>query len=286
VGSDAFSITSANGRDATASFPELEPGAHDFPVRGLLDGEIIATDERGRPSFGRLQQRMHVSSRAEASRRAATVPACLVVFDVLELDGRDVTSLTYADRRALLERLFDAWDRDPRWQLAVSFDDGTALLDAVTTQGLEGVVAKRVDSKYEVGRRSRSWVKVKVRLHQELVIGGWLPGERGRAGRIGALLVGYHDQPRDGLLRYAGRVGTGFTEPELDRLAATFAEITTDACPFEPPPSRAEAPAPTWLEPTLVCEVAFTEWTTEERLRHPVYLGLRHDKAAADVLRE
>jgi bifunctional non-homologous end joining protein LigD len=129
-------------------------------------------------------------------------------------------------------------------------------------------------------------VKVKVRLHQELVIGGWLPGERGRAGRIGAVVVGYHDAPGLGPLRYAGRVGTGFTDAELDRLASRFLPITTTVCPFDPPPSRAEAPAPTWLQPSLVCEVAFTEWTGDGRLRHPVYLGLRQDKAPADVVRE
>jgi bifunctional non-homologous end joining protein LigD len=170
--------------------------------------------------------------------------------------------------------------------VAATFDDGAALLAACTAQGLEGVMAKRIDSRYEAGRRSRTWVKAKVRRRQELVIGGWLPGERGRQGRIGAVLVGYHDRPGAGPLRFAGRVGTGFTDAELDRLAARFAPLHTDICPFAPPPSRAEAPGATWLEPELVCEVAFGEWTGEGRLRHPSYLGLRVDKDPDDVVRE
>jgi bifunctional non-homologous end joining protein LigD len=283
----AFSVTSANGRDVTATYPDLEPGALAFPMPALVDGEIVALDSSGRPSFGTLQQRMHVASRAEAARRADIVPVRFMVFDLLRLDDRDVTGLTYLERRRLLDGVFEAWgdDRDPRWRTSAVFDDGPALLHAVTDQRLEGVVAKRTDSAYEPGRRSRCWVKVKVRCQQELVVGGWLPGEGGRAGRIGALLVGYHE-PAGGPLRFAGRVGTGFTDAELARLATTFAALEVEEPAFDPAPSRAEAPAATWLAPDLVCEVAFTEWTGDGRLRHPVYLGMRDDKDAATVVRE
>jgi bifunctional non-homologous end joining protein LigD len=283
---DDFAITSANGRDVTTAYPDLEPGARTFPMPAIVDGEIVALDGDGRPSFGTLQQRMHVASPAEAARRAALVPTQLLVFDLLRLDDRDVTSLRYSDRRHLLEEVFAAWDdRDPRWRLSTSFDDGPSLLAAVTEQQLEGVVAKRVDSPYEPGRRSRSWVKVKVRCQQELVIGGWLPGEGTRAGRIGALMVGYHE-PAGGPLRYAGRVGTGFSEAELVRLAGVVEPLEITDPPFDPPPTRVEAPGATWLAPELVCEVAFSEWTSEGRLRHPVYLGLRADKDPRDITRE
>lgn len=281
-----FSITSANGREVANSYPDLEPGASSVPVPAIVDGEIVALDGDGNPSFGLLQQRMHVASRTDAMRRAERVPISYVVFDLVHLDGRDITALPWHERRRLLEDLFDDWDGDARWQLVPTFDDGPALLAACEARGLEGVMAKRVDSRYEPGRRSRSWVKVKVRRQQEFVIGGWLPGEGNRSGRMGALLVGYYDQPGAGELRFAGRVGTGFSDAELARLGETFATLRRDECPFVPPPSRAEAPHATWIEPSLVCEVAFTEWTGEGRLRHPAYLGLRNDKDPPDVVRE
>ena len=189
------------------------------------------------------------------------------------------------ERRALLEQLLDA---APSWRLSPLHDDGGALYDAAVERGLEGVVAKRTDSTYEPGKRTRSWLKVKVRRRQEMVIGGWLPGEGGRAGRIGALLVGYHDAPGDGgPLRYAGRVGTGFTEAELQRLGGVARPRSPSSeCPFDPPPPRPDlARGATWVRPELVAELAFAEWTGDDRLRHPSYLGLRTDKSAADVTR-
>ena len=145
--------------------------------------------------------------------RAAEVPIAYVVFDLLHLDGHDLCGLPLSDRRRLLDQVLDP---GPRWRVSPLHDDGPALLDAAKARGLEGVVAKRVDSRYEPGKRTRSWIKVKVRLRQEMVVGGWLPGEGNRTGRIGALLVGYHDAPGDGgPLRFAGRVGTGFKDAEL-----------------------------------------------------------------------
>jgi bifunctional non-homologous end joining protein LigD len=213
------------------------------------------------------------------------VPASYVVFDVLHLDGHDLTGLPLSDRRRLLAQVLEP---APRWRPSPVHDDGLALLAAADEQGLEGVVAKREDSRYEPGARVRTWLKVKVRRHQEVVVGGWLPGEGTRSGHLGALLVGVYDEPgAGGPLRYAGRVGTGFKEAELQRLAGLMAPLTTDTCPFDPPPPRPDlARGATWLRPELVAEVAYGEWTSDHRLRHPSYLGLRTDKDADQVTRE
>ena len=286
VDGPSLRVQSFNERDVTASWPELAGLPAALPATtALLDGELVATDDTGVPSFGRLQQRMHIANPAEASRRAAEVPVVYVVFDLLHLDGHDLTALPLVDRRRLLDQLVDA---GPSWRVSPLHDDGPTLLAAAHERGLEGVVAKRLDSPYEPGRRTRTWLKVKVRRRQEMVIGGWVPGEGTRGGRIGALLVGYHDRAGDGgPLRFAGRVGTGFTEPELQRLAARLAPLATDVCPFDPLPPRAELlRGPHWVRPELVAELAFAEWTGDGRLRHPSYLGERDDKAAADVTRD
>jgi bifunctional non-homologous end joining protein LigD len=269
----------------TVSWPELDGLPEALPATtALLDGELVATDDEGRPSFGLLQQRMHIANRAEAVRRSAEVPVAYVAFDLLHLDGHDLTGLPLSDRRRLLEQVLDP---GPRWQISPQHDDGQALEDVATERGLEGVVAKRLDSTYEPGKRTRSWLKVKVRHRQEMVVGGWVPGDGNRSGRIGAILVGYHDAPGDAALRFAGRVGTGFSDAELTRLAARFADLATDACPFDPAPPRAEIlRGPRWLRPELVAELEFGEWTTDGRLRHPSYLGLRMDKAAAEVTKD
>lgn len=279
-------VQSANERDVTVSWPELAGLPDALPASAvLLDGELVATDEHGRPSFGRLQQRMHISVAAEAARRANEVPISYVVFDVLHLDGHDLTGLPLSDRRRLLAQLLEP---APKWRTSPVHDDGAALLQAADAQGLEGVVAKRAGSTYLPGGRVRTWLKVKVRHHQEVVVGGWLPGEGTRSGRLGALLVGVYDAPGGGgPLRYAGRVGTGFKEAELQRLAERMAPLEVDECPFDPPPPRPDvARGPRWLRPELVAEVAYGEWTHDHRLRHPSYLGLRFDKAADQVTRD
>ncbi len=276
---------SYNERDVTASWPELAGLPDTLPVTtALLDGELVATDDEGRPSFGLLQQRMHVADPAEAARRAAEVPVAYVAFDLLHLDGHDLTGLPLSDRRRLLDQVLEP---GPRWRCSPMHDDGPALLAAAKERGLEGVVAKRLDSRYEPGKRVRTWLKVKVRLRQEMVVGGWLPGAGNRTGRIGALLVGYHDTPGDGRLTFAGRVGTGFTDAELRRLGTLFDDLAADDCPFDPPPPRAEIlRGPAWLRPELVAELEFGEWTGEGRLRHPSYLGLRDDKSPQHVTRD
>jgi bifunctional non-homologous end joining protein LigD len=275
-------LRSSRGNDITGRYPELQQLANALEGHTVvLDGEVVAFDDTGRPSFGKLQTRMHVASAAEVRRRAETVPITYVVFDLLHLDGHDVTPLPYVERRRLLTELVPD---DGCWTVPKHRDsDGAALLDAVRAQGLEGVMAKRVDSPYLEGKRSNSWIKVKARLRQEFVVGGWQPGERGRAGHIGSLLVGFY--PAD-VLRYTGKVGTGFTMRELDRLATILEPLEIAASPFDPPPPRLIARVAHYVRPELVAEVEFGEWTSDGVLRHPSYLGLRDDKPPTDVVRE
>lgn len=275
-------LRSSNDLDATASFPEVANlAAATGGLPAVLDGELVAFDAGGRPSFGRLQQRMHVRKAVEVRLRAAETPACYVVFDLLHLDGTDLTAYPYRDRRRLLTATVSD---GPGWRVPGHHDgDGAALLEAARASRLEGVMAKRADSRYEPGRRSPAWRKVKVRRRQELVIGGWQPGDGARAGKLGSLIVGYYE---DGRLRYAGKVGTGFNDRELQRLAADLGCLATAQCPFDPPPPSLVARAARWVVPSLVAEVAFGEWTDDGVLRHPSYVGLRGDKAAADVVRE
>jgi bifunctional non-homologous end joining protein LigD len=279
-------IESRNRKDLTSRYPELRGLGPALGSRtAILDGEIVAFDADGRPSFERLQQRMHLASDSLIRRRAREVPVAYVVFDVLYLDGRATMPLPYEERRALLEGM---GLEGPAWQVpAYHRGEGKPLLDASKEQGLEGIVAKRLTSPYEPGRRGANWLKVKNALRQEFVIGGWLPGEGRRRERIGALLVGFHDEAADGgehgPLRYAGRVGTGFSEAELDRLARLLAPLARPDSPFElgTPPRGA-----VFVEPELVAEVEFREWTRDRMLRHPSYKGLREDKPAAEVVLE
>ncbi|MGZ4786664.1 MAG: non-homologous end-joining DNA ligase [Acidimicrobiales bacterium] len=276
-------LTSSNGIDATVRFPELAPLAKSLAAnRVILDGEIITFAPDGRPDFGLLQRRMHVSNEVAAAEGAATQPVAYVVFDILWLDGHDVTSLPYLERKRLLTQLVEP---GPSWTVPEpELGSGAELLTAVADRGLEGLIAKRIDSTYEIGRRSSAWRKLKVRRRQELVVGGWLPGEGNRSSTLGALLVGYHDD--DGTLRYAGRVGTGFTEHELEELLRSFEPLARDTTPFHPPPPAAVVRTARWLDPQIVVEVAFGEWTADGVLRHPSYLGRRLDKDPARVVRE
>jgi bifunctional non-homologous end joining protein LigD len=200
-----------------------------------------------------------------------------VVFDVMHFDGHDVTPLPFDQRVALLDELLD---ESGSWRRSSRHDDGAALLDVVGAQQLEGVMAKRLDAPYAPGRRSPSWRKIKLRHRGELVVGGWLPGAGARSGRLGAVLVGYYD---DGVLRFAGRVGSGFSDNELDTLGELLAPLATSDDPFTPSLRRADAPGARFVRPEIVVEVAFGEWTPDGRLRHPSYLGRRFDKAAPDV---
>jgi bifunctional non-homologous end joining protein LigD len=278
----AVRLQSTNLRDVTASFPELAGLAEatcDKPA--VLDGEAVAFTDDGRPSFGRLQQRMHLTNPADVALRMAEVPVVYQAFDLLQFDGHDTTTLSYVDRHRLLEEVLEP---GPWWKVSTTHvEDGEALYEAATERGLEGLMAKRLESPYEPGKRSPNWRKVKIRPQQEFVVGGWLPGEGNRAGRLGSLLVGYYD---DDELRYAGRVGTGFTEAELTRLEGVLAGIAADETPFVPTPPRDVVRHARWVRPEIVAEVAFGEWTGDGRLRHPAYLGQRDDKSPRQVVRE
>ena len=272
---------SANGRDVTVAFPDLDGIAGAVAPRGVvLDGEIVAFDERGVPSFGCLQSRLGIADAGEAARRASRQPVVYLVFDVLAVAGVASVELSYDDRRRLLAGLVED---GPAWKVPPAHDDGAALLELVRQRDLEGIVAKRRDSRYQMGKRSPAWRKVKLRRRQEFVVGGWSVGEGRRTGLPGALLVGYH---RRGRLIYAGRVGTGFTDNELERLAGEMAERSSSVCPFDPAPSGSQASGARWVRPELVVEVEFAEWTGDGRLRHPSYLGQRYDVDAAEVRAE
>jgi bifunctional non-homologous end joining protein LigD len=277
-------VESRNLNDITPRYPELralgvELGSHEV----ILDGEIVAFDEQGHPSFALLQHRMHLASDTAVRALAQDAPVSYVIFDLLYLDGHDTMALPYRDRRALLDQLGLA---GPAWQTpAYHQGDGRALLEATRENQLEGVVAKRLDSPYRPGKRTGDWVKIKSVNRQELVVGGWLPGKGNRAQRLGALLVGYHQREENGLdtLRYAGRVGTGFDERELQRVGEELAQRERSSSPFSgvQPPREAR-----FVEPELVVEVEFSQWTRDGMLRHSSYQGLRDDKDAADVVRE
>jgi len=274
----AVHITSRNGNDLSGRYPELDGLTAALAGRAvLLDGEIVAFDERSRPSFQALQRRMHVQSPTAVRRLAAEVPAALIVFDLLWADGTDLTGLPYLERRARLEALhLDG----PSWQTPATSTDRDAMQDATRQLGLEGVVAKRDDARYEPGRRSRSWLKVKHLLRQEMVVGGWLPGEGSRADTFGALLLGVHGP--DGL-RYSGRVGTGFDARSLGLLVERMAPLARAESPF----AAGSVPrGAQFVAPELVVEVRFGEWTDDGIIRHPVYLGLRTDRDPETVVRE
>ena len=260
-------LWSGNQIDITHRFPELDAlGQSMGGARAVIDGELVALAENGRPSFGRMQSRMHIDRAADALQRAAEVPVTYMVFDLLLLDDNDLTSLPLSVRHSALDELFHP---GPHWQLSARHDDGDALNDAVHEMELEGLMAKRLDSPYLPGKRTTAWRKVKRRIEQRFVVGGWAEGEGGRSGRIGGLLIGGY---RDDALIYAGRVGSGLRDDEIGALAKTFADLARDTSPFAAGSvPRVEARNAHWVEPHLVIEVAFAEWTNEGRVRHPSY---------------
>ncbi len=274
-------LESRNLKDISDSYPELFAmnaalGSHS----AVLDGEIVALDSTGRPSFEALAQRMHVSSRVQARKLAQGTPVTYAIFDLLWLDGHSLMRVPYSERRA---RLVGLELNGARWQTPEHVvGEGKALLTATAEQGLEGVVAKRLDSPYQPGVRTRDWVKVKRVARQELVVGGWMPGKGKRGESIGALLGGVYED--GGRLRYVGRVGSGFGDSELQRLSSLLAPLARGTSPFdagERPPTGAR-----FCEPRLVVEVEFANWTSRGNLRAATYKGLREDKPAEQVVRE
>jgi bifunctional non-homologous end joining protein LigD len=250
-------------------------------VNAVMDGEIVAFDEDGKNSFEALQQRMNLANEREIKRIAKQIPVALVAFDLLWLDGRNLTEQSLEERRELLQAVVE---EDERLQLVTFVEgEGSQLVAAARSLGLEGVVAKRHASKYFSGRRSPDWRKIKLTNTQDCVILGWTPGQGGRAGTFGALLVGAYD---DGKLRWIGQVGTGFT----DKMLAKVMEVLTPVVTTEPPTDDPELKAikgATFVRPEIVCEVEYLEITkSTKKMRAPSFKGLRTDKAPEDCILE
>jgi len=280
-------LWSRNGNEKSTQFPELVRALSTWaatlagPV--VLDGEIVALDNQGRPAgFQRLQGRINVSVpgyRSSApSQTPAEQPTAFVAFDLLREGDDDLRSRPLTERRAaLVARCTDLGS--PLLRLSEqAVGDGRALYALADTQGWEGLVVKRAASRYHAGKRTTEWQKLKIQLQDEFVVGGWT-APKGTRRHFGALILGT-PQP-GGSLTYVGDVGTGFPEAELDRVAALLHALATDTCPFDPPPKAAGAAH--WVRPVLVTQVRYTEMTDEGRLRHPAYLGLRADQAAGAV---
>ena len=268
---DTLRIESRRGNDVTATYPELRAlgerlGDHDV----LLDGEIVAFNEAGRPSFNRIQQRIGVFG-ADAKFRASQIPAVLAIFDILHLDGSSTRGLPYLQRRRLLE-LLDLSEPGPAWRLSSVHDDGDSLLAATKQADIEGVIAKKADAPYQVGTRSRYWIKVKNLTIDEFVIGGWVPGEGRREGHIGALLLGIPESDDPAApLRWAGKVGTGWNDDELARMQAVLEPLRRPTRPFTNDPGEKIV---VWVEPRQTCRVEYREWTEQGTLRFPSYKGM------------
>ncbi|GAA3233171.1 non-homologous end-joining DNA ligase [Nonomuraea helvata] len=256
-------VTGRHGVEYTRRYPEISG----FGIKNaIIDGEVVALDRGGRPSFVRLQHRMHLTDPEPVMLEL--YPITYMPFDLLYLDGTPLFDLPYRDRRALLDELDVG---APPY-----FPGDSDLLTATHEQGLEGVVAKRLDSPYRAGTRSPWWIKVKNLTTREVVIGGWKPGKGRRAGGVGSLVMGVFTEQG---FTYVGHVGTGFTDALLDELYQRIRPLEIPRSPFcNEVPWRNR-----WVRPELVGEVAYTMWTDEQRLRHPVWRGLRPDKLPAEV---
>ncbi len=284
-------LFSRRGEEIGDRYPELTTPPALAERSATIDGEIVAIDEAGRPSFQLLQRRIGVTAPLTARRRATETPVTFVAFDLLALDSKPTVELPYRERRELLVGLGigGAHWQVPRHQVG----EGATLLEAVRRGGLEGIVAKRLDSPYRPGARSPEWRKLRLKLRQDFVIGGWLRGGAGRSGRIGSLLLGVWDAtPAQAARRgdpqrlvYAGAVGSGLAERTIDRLGELLDPITREGSPFElgVGPKR---PDPVFCEPRYVCSVEFSEWTREDTLRQPAFKGLRDDVDPRGVVRE
>jgi bifunctional non-homologous end joining protein LigD len=267
---------SRNGNDITIAWPDVSTsplGARDL----LVDGEVIALNEHGLPDFRVLQDRMHVRNAQAARRLSETVPATYMVFDVLRLDGEDLTRLPLEERRARLESL----GLDTTWQVPAVYDDGEMLFDATGQQGLEGVVSKRRSSRYVFDSRTPYWLKLAHRLSSSFVVGGWRPQEGSSAGHLAAVLVG--EPTVDGLL-YRGRVGSGIGGKASAQLSRLLAGRGRDDSPFDDDVPRVDALGTHWVEPFLVVDVDSHQTARNQRLRQPSYRGVRADLAPEDLL--
>jgi bifunctional non-homologous end joining protein LigD len=283
AGDGRVRLLSRTGQDITADYPELAGLGRALGRRqAVLDGEIVVLGTGSWPDFEALQQRMHPRSAAAAQQLASSLPVTYLAFDLLHLDGRPLLDEPYHARRELLDGL---GLEGPGWQTPPSFtqETGGDVLAVSRQHGLEGIVSKRLASRYEPGKRTGSWRKIKNIRRQEVVVGGWKPGEGGRTGQIGSLLIGVHDQAG---LAYAGHVGTGFSQQALRMLGERLAPLRRDTSPFATPVPPEHARPAVWVDPALVIEVSFTGWTRAGRLRAPSFQGLRTDKDPAEVIRE
>jgi len=270
-----LTLVSRNGKDFAAKFPEFASLAESFTERPVIvDGEIVVLDKKGRSSFGALQERLDRFGRVNPSKFAVT----FVVFDLLYGNGRDLRKEPLEKRKAILESILTG--KGPVLFSKHVLGQGKQLFELATERGLEGIIAKRRDSRYEE-RRSKAWLKIKTHLRQECVIGGWTEA-RGSRKHFGALLLGVYD--RKGTFVYVGSVGTGFDEKTLREIHAQLKPLERLKSPFANP-SKTETPAH-WVKPDLVAEVRFTEWTRDGVMRHPVFVGLRLDKPARSIGRE
>jgi bifunctional non-homologous end joining protein LigD len=269
-----------NGIDVTSTYPDLAKLGAGVRGDAVVDGEIVVLNSRNRPDFGLLQQRMKLTKKSDVDPAARRLPAHYMIFDLLERDGESVVGKTYDERRILLD---DTVRADGRIQVPPAFDgDLQAAIAASRALGLEGVMAKRRESTYTAGGRSRAWIKIKHHLSQEVVIGGWRPGNGRRANAVGSLLMGI---PTPDGLGYVGRVGTGFRDRDLDDLTRRFSALGRATTPFfDVPP--ADARDARWVTPSLVGEVEFAEFTPTGKLRQPSWRGWRPDKRPEDVIRE
>ena len=264
-----------SGAEITAAYPELA-GLREIAPDAMLDGEVVVLDEAGRPSFTMLAERMHVREPARAAHLAATVPITYMIFDLLRLDGMDLTGLPYAQRREQLEALMIA---GARWAVPPMFTDGPATYAAAMEHGLEGVVAKRLSSVYRPGIRTQDWLKVKLEESNEFVVGGWRPGAR----RIGGLLVGLPAAEK-GRLSFHGRVGGGIGAAAERALLAVLEPLRTARSPFRAGDvPREDAKGAIWVKPVVVVEVKYGQRTPDGRLRFPRFLRIRPDLTPEEV---
>ena len=274
---EGLRIWSRNENDVTVSFPEL----HALAVEGedfLLDGEVVALGG-GVPTFGKLGDRMHVRDTSKALRLAEKNPVTLIVFDVLRLDGEDLCERPLSERRALLEGMGLA---DVAWQVPATYDDGEMLLEAARQQGFEGVVSKRLSSRYRPGQRSRDWLKFPLRPRGSFVVGGFRH-ETGSTQRLGALLVGV---PTEAGLEFRGRVGSGIAGRAGRLLGEVLTPRTTDVSPFTERLPKLDLVGTVWVEPFLVVDVEYLMVTTDGRLRQPAYQGIRTDLTPESLMDE
>lgn len=275
VAGGVVTMTSRNANRITAAWPELAT-APEVGDDTVVDGEIIALNERGVPDFRVLADRMHVRKPATVARLAERVPATYMVFDLLRLDGEDLCGLPLEERRARLAALDLSRSG---WQVPPEYDDGAMLLQATRAQGLEGIVSKRVDSTYRPGQRTTHWLKFPHRHRGSYVVGGWRP-QTGSSDRLAALLVG--EPTPDGLM-YRGRVGSGIGPKQSRVLAELLAPLTSTENPFDDEVPRVDAAGTTWVEPVVVVDID-THGLGYARLRQPSYQGVRSDLVPDDLV--